>query len=91
MMLYLFYNGVSHRNIQLFDNIGVEWNKKSFYVTRKSFYDVTNERIDADWDSFFNKCYFPIEKITDIVDVIGYSDISIKTIKNIDKSPQSKV
>lgn len=84
MMLYLFYNGVSYRLCQIFDDKGVENNRKGFYA-RRSMVDGGN------WSDFFNKCYFPIKKTTDIVDIIGHSDISIKIIKDIDKTTHNKV
>jgi len=73
-MLYLFYSGVSCRLCQLFDNDGVEKNRKGFYAAGR-------ENIHGSWTIFFNRCYFPVKKTTDIVDIIGFSNISVKINK----------
>lgn len=83
-MLYLFYNGVSCHICRIFDNDGVERNRKSYYAARRN-------KIHGNWTAFFNRCYFPVKKTTDIVDIIGLSDISVKINKNIDKTTRYKV
>ena len=79
-MLYLFYNGVSRHICQIFDSNGVKKNRDGFYAAGRG-------KISGSWLSFFNRCYFPVKKTTDIVDIIGFTDISVKINKNIDKTP----
>ena len=74
-MLYLFYNGVSHRHTRFVDSNEVEKYKKSYHDNR------IGDPVDGSWDAFFNRCYFPVKKTTDIVDIIGFSNISVKINK----------
>ena len=73
-MLYLFYNGVSRHIVKLFDDNGIEKNKRGYYARRSN-------KIHGNWSVFFNRCYSPVKKTTDIVDIIGFTDISVKINK----------